>query len=105
MAKQRCLCCVGSGKVMGGGMLYSDCDKCDGTGKIYVDEPIDQNSHRYKEAIENIKALDSKMSDEDAKKLFDSEMTKLNESAKDSKNGKPSNGAKNSGNRKDNLAS
>lgn len=31
---RRCTPCAGSGKVMGGGMLFNDCDNCYGTGKI-----------------------------------------------------------------------
>jgi RecJ-like exonuclease len=34
--KIRCKNCVGSGKVMGGGMLMADCDECEGVGKLYI---------------------------------------------------------------------
>lgn len=40
--KIRCKTCIGSGRVMGGGMIIHDCDDCEGTGKLYI--PIDNSS-------------------------------------------------------------
>lgn len=36
---RRCTPCAGSGKVMGGGMMFNECDNCYGTGKV---EELDQ---------------------------------------------------------------
>lgn len=78
MAKKRCNVCIGSGTVMGGGMIMVDCDNCDGTGKITVLEDIMQkDSTEYKSALDNIKKLDDKMSDLDAQKLLDDELDKI----------------------------
>jgi len=73
MIKKRCSSCNGSGKVMGGGMMYTECDECEGRGKIYVEkEPvIDKESQEYKAAITNIKALGDNISDEQADQMFD----------------------------------
>lgn len=78
MAKKRCNVCIGSGSVMGGGMMMTDCDNCDGTGKITVLEDVMQkDSTEYKNALGNIKKLDDKMSDTDAQKLLDDELDKF----------------------------
>ena len=98
MAKVRCNTCVGSGKVMGGGMMQQDCDECDGRGKLFVDEPkktvIDKNSKHYKEAIRNIKALNKDITNEEAEDIFEEEMTKL-DSKEGTDNAKTSNKANN----------
>lgn len=83
MEKIRCKSCVGSGKVMGGGMIIKDCDQCDGTGKIYVKEKkeqfeIEKNNKHYKKAIKNIKGLDNKITDQEAEKIFHEELEKIN---------------------------
>lgn len=92
MAKVRCNTCVGSGKIMGGGMMQQDCDDCDGRGKIFIDEKkkfvIDKNSKHYKEAIRNIKALNKDISHEEAEDIFEEEMSKLD--SKDGTDGKTS---------------
>lgn len=84
MAKKRCNSCVGSGRVMGGGMMMQDCEHCDGLGKIFVpDDPIDHVMRKETEAYQNakakIKGLDDKMSDQDAEKLLDTELANLND--------------------------
>ncbi len=73
MIKQRCKACSGSGKVMGGGMIFNECDECEGKGKIYVPEKpvIDKNSDEYRNAITNIKNLGDNISDEQADQMFD----------------------------------
>ena len=82
MAKVRCNTCVGSGKVMGGGMMQQDCDECDGRGKLFIDEApkfeIDKNSKHYKEAIRNIKSLHEGISNEKAEEIFEDELNKIN---------------------------
>ena len=85
MTKTRCKTCVGSGKVMGGGMLLSDCDDCDGVGKIYTKEPVEivTSSPRYQEALDKIKALDKNITDEEAKDIFNKELERI----KDEPNG------------------
>ncbi len=75
MIRKRCPACVGSGKVMGGGMMMTECDDCEGRGKIY-DEPkkepvIDKASPEYKKAIRNIKKLGKDITDEQADQMFD----------------------------------
>jgi hypothetical protein len=84
MKTKRCSTCVGSGKVMGGGMLYSDCDVCDGTGKLIVEPPplvfkLTKDNLRYKEAIQNIKELDPSLTDEEAEEIFNKELNKLDD--------------------------
>ena len=92
MAKVRCNTCVGSGRVMGGGMMQQDCDDCDGRGKIFIDEPkdfkIDKNSNHYKKAIKRIKALNKDLSDKDAEEIFDKELKEID--VKDDDHGKTS---------------
>lgn len=81
MAKKRCNACVGSGRVMGGGMMTQDCEVCDGIGKIFIpDDPIDhlmrKESEGYINAKNKIKNLDDKLTDKDAEKLLDDELAK-----------------------------
>lgn len=95
MAYKRCLTCHGSGKVMGGGMMFNDCDECDGRGKIFdelvesntkyqeVSPKIDKRSKLYRDAIKKIKALDPKMDDAKAAEIFETEYMRLD---KDSSN-------------------
>lgn len=88
----RCNICIGSGKVMGGGMIFHSCMICAGSGKIELDlvkkkenlqEIITESTH-YKKAIKNIKSLDSKITDEQAKEMFSEELKKIEE--KDNEN-------------------
>jgi len=81
--KKRCIPCNGSGRVMGGGMMLSDCEHCDGKGKI--DEPeneleflLTKDSKRYQEAKEKIKKLDPVMSDTAAEQILDEELNRVN---------------------------
>lgn len=79
MAGKRCSICIGTGTVMGGGMMMEDCRHCDGTGKIYeVDtkEIMNKQSEGYKKAKLRIKSLDDAMSDDEAEKLLDEELEK-----------------------------
>ena len=90
MAKKRCIACTGSGRVMGGGMMMQDCDDCDGTGKIYIDDPeLEFNEMKatkaYKNAIDKIKNTDKNLSDEAAENIFKDEFIKLGNN-KDKKN-------------------
>lgn len=74
----RCKSCLGSGRVMGGGMIFKDCEHCDGDGKISdiptktVADPrlIDKRTARYKSAIKRIKELDATITDDQAEKMF-----------------------------------
>ena len=77
----RCRACQGSGQVMGGGMIYHDCEACDGDGKI--EKPEDEisylqvkQSETYQEAIDEIKSLDPKMNDSEADKLLKKQFDK-----------------------------
>jgi RecJ-like exonuclease len=86
MALVRCNRCVGTGEIMGGGMMMQDCVACDGSGKIddspvpddtYVSrETIDRRSKTYKEAINGIMDLHS-CDKEEAVRIFDDEFSKL----------------------------
>jgi len=78
----RCSICVGSGKVMGGGMMLRSCTECGGLGIIEeekkkdIEESIKSTPH-YKDAIDNIKALNPTITEEDAKKMFSEELKKI----------------------------
>lgn len=82
---KRCSTCVGSGEIMGGGMMMMDCPNCYGAGKILsihskVDKvesvPVDKRSKGYKEAINKIMEL-QEISRDDAVAVFDEEYNKL----------------------------
>lgn len=78
MNKIRCIPCGGSGKVMGGGMMLQDCDHCHGAGKVIIEEIdyLKKDSESYKKAKSKLKKLDKKLSDDDAEKILDDEITK-----------------------------
>lgn len=79
MPSKRCSRCVGSGTVMGGGMMMSECYDCDGTGKIKeekITEVMSKESEEYKKAKERIKSLDENMTEDQAEKLLDEELDK-----------------------------
>lgn len=66
-ASNRCPLCVGTGKMLGGGMIFKACKNCSGAGKV----------DGYQRALNNIKALDEKLTDEQAKNLLHEEIEKL----------------------------
>jgi len=79
MTKRRCIPCGGSGRVMGGGMLMTDCDHCDGIGKVVVIEDeietlLAKNTEHYNNAKEKIKALDKSVTEEMAVEILDKEI-------------------------------
>lgn len=85
MALVRCNRCVGSGEIMGGGMMMQDCAACEGSGKIDNDpvviQPVslanvDRRSRTYKDAIQGIMDL-RECSREEAVKVFDDEFSKI----------------------------
>ena len=83
MSASRCLLCAGSGRLMGGGMIYKDCDDCGGKGKIISLEIVMQkDSSEYKSSLEKIKLLDDNMTNEQAKKLLDDELNKIDREEK-----------------------
>lgn len=71
MSKIRCNTCVGAGYVLGGGMMKVTCEECDGTGKVY------DKQKSYDEAVEKIQLLEPGMSKQDAQKIFDDELNKI----------------------------
>jgi RecJ-like exonuclease len=73
--KYNCKSCQGSGRIRGGGMIEEDCKNCQGTGK-------DLKAESYDNAKNKIKELDKNMSDDEAKKLLDEELQKLDEENK-----------------------
>lgn len=87
MDLERCDVCVGSGKVMGGGMIFHSCDKCLGVGKLAqsVDIVMSKDSDGYRRAKDKIKSLDDTMSDEQAEKLLDDELGIKNEKPQNKK--------------------
>jgi RecJ-like exonuclease len=79
MNKIRCKVCIGTGSILGGGMMMKDCYECDGSGKIIKEdfkEIMNKNSNEYKNAKKRIKSLDDKITDEEAEKLLDEELEK-----------------------------
>ena len=79
MAKKRCIPCGGSGQVMGGGMMLTDCDDCDGYGKIVIkEEPnyLAKETESYQKAKDEVKKLDENLSDQEAEKILDEEIEK-----------------------------
>jgi DnaJ-class molecular chaperone len=88
MAKIKCDECDGNRRYTTGGHIYHDCEKCNGTGKVWQDEPkefkIDKDSHHYKKAIRKIKALNKNISDKDAQEMFDKELDNLKDEKNDS---------------------
>lgn len=70
MQLKRCNPCQGSGKMMGGGMITKDCHHCQGKGKI-DDIVVEKSSKHYKRAKENIKKLDTNLSDQEAENMLD----------------------------------
>jgi hypothetical protein len=93
--RTRCKICNGSGKVMGGGMMMTECDECEGVGRVAVikDDIGELNvrtTESYKKAIEEICAINSSITEEQAKKMFDQELEKIEkkENVKNIKNKK-----------------
>jgi hypothetical protein len=79
--QKRCIPCAGSGKMMGNGMLMTDCHQCNGKGKIdivknEIDYLLSKDTEHYKEAKDKIKALDDSMTDAEAEKILDEELKK-----------------------------
>lgn len=81
MTSNRCPICIGSGEIMGGGMMPRDCPACDGSGKVNSDVRIkekvvvDRRSKTYKEAIAKI--MEGGLDKEAAARIFDEEFEKL----------------------------
>src|SRR5690242_1838328 len=78
----RCMNCNGSGKLMGGGMMMIDCDNCFGKGKISDGKiTIDdiKNTDSYRDAVQNIRAMNPVLTKDQAEKLFDDEFKSQDE--------------------------
>ncbi len=74
----RCSKCYGSGKIMGNGMIYENCD-CDRLSVTITDKPkavIDKRSKEYKEAIGKI-MISNDIDRDGAAKVFESEFHKI----------------------------
>lgn len=88
MDEIRCGTCVGSGDIMGGGMMMIECPACNGLGVLSVQPTnvdielpkevvvIDRRSKTYREAISKIMET-HKCSREEATMIFDEEFDKL----------------------------
>ena len=68
--------CVGSGKVMGGGMIMKSCHECDGIGKIEIeDDEIGYLSKKqtddYVKAKEKLMDSHPELEEDEAEKLLD----------------------------------
>lgn len=81
MERIRCSTCAGSGQVMGGGMMMWDCDSCDGAGKIIKQEPrkfkMSKTDKSYKKAVKEIQDLDPSLTKEEAQKIMDDELARV----------------------------
>lgn len=78
---KRCRTCQGSGTIMGGGMIYHDCEECHGSGKVQkAKDEISylevKQSESFQDAIAEIKSIDPKLSNNDAEKLFEKQFYK-----------------------------
>lgn len=72
----RCHVCVGSGQIMGGGMMTQTCPECSGRGKFEkIDDELEylamKQSEGYKDAKKKLKEECNFLSDIDAEKLLD----------------------------------
>jgi hypothetical protein len=81
MTKKRCIPCGGSGRVMGGGMMMTDCEYCNGAGKVeLIDDETEyllaKQTKHFKSAIKRIKAIDKSITDDEAEKIFSEEYNK-----------------------------
>lgn len=91
MITKRCSVCVGSGKMMSGGMIFKTCEFCDGIGTIKsIDYEDVKNTKSYTEAIKKIKSNDENISDEKADEIFKTEYQKIETTER--KRGRPKNG-------------
>lgn len=81
----RCSRCTGTGRIMGLGMIFKDCDCDDGevrdisvSSRSTAAKPvtIDKRSKAYKEAIDNIMQTHD-ISKEEAVVVFESEFDKI----------------------------
>lgn len=76
-----CVRCTGTGRIMGGGMIYKDCHLCHGSGKLKPEPKklavvVDKRSKTYKDAIAKIMEA-SDVSKDEAARIFDEEFEKL----------------------------
>lgn len=74
----RCKTCGGSGKVMGGGMMFHDCITCDGEGKLNHKDYLEdvKKSKKYVEAINEIKSLSPQITDDEANEMMEKQINK-----------------------------
>ncbi len=77
-----CSTCAGSGKVLGNGMILTECKDCEGFGRVSAEKPeksakIDKKSKPYKDAIKEIMGLNPAISREDAAKMFEETYEKV----------------------------
>ena len=81
----RCRACVGTGEVLGGGFMLTECKSCKGTGverEVSSDAPVsvkapDKRSKSYKEAVKKIAELHPDLSYEECAKIFDEEYSRI----------------------------
>ena len=72
----RCTRCYGTGRIMGNGMIYEDCNCNEGIAREIKPVSIDKRSASYREAIKKI--MDSNdISREEAVKVFETEFEKI----------------------------
>lgn len=71
----RCTKCQGSKRIMGGGMIYRECD-CVLQESIPINVPIDKRSKEYKESITKIMKLYD-CTRQEAADLFEEEYNKI----------------------------
>lgn len=83
-----CSKCAGSGKILGNGMIISDCHICRGEGRIATSSTIevhpkneslviDRRSKHYKDAIDEIMKTNPEIDKKNAEKMFNKAYEKV----------------------------
>ncbi len=77
-----CSRCAGSGKICGNGMIVDDCSTCGGEGsyepgEVVKTKRIDKKSKAYKEAINEIMAINPNIDRGEAARMFEETYDKV----------------------------
>lgn len=72
----RCSKCMGSGQILGNGMMIQDCDCDDGLEREVKPIQINKRTKAYREAIDKIMASGD-VSREEAVKIFETEFDRI----------------------------
>lgn len=79
MNTERCKVCIGSGEIMGGGMMMKKCYECSGTGRMVIPEDdieylISKESESYKEIKKKISDANKDLSESEVEVILDQEL-------------------------------